>query len=609
MRERIVISVFALVWSVLLIRVFYFSVKSNAYYEELSTRNSMKTELIYPARGIIFDRNRNPLAINKLGFAISIVPHLSSKKNMAVLDQKLKMLVKFFPNLNFEKIKALYMREDSAYNHENIRVIDFMPYEQILPFFTVLSLDEYIQIESTTMRDYPEKDVAGHIIGYVARISKEDAEKQNIISPNGFIGKDGLEKFYNSILQGEPGSKVLKVNAFNEVVEEIESKEPSMHHDLVSSIDIRIQRLISELYAGKSGAMVVMDITDGSVLAAGSFPEYDINAFVRGLSADEWNAMVADLNHPLTNRLIKGLYPPGSVVKPGAALALQKAGVGPTESVSDPGFIEFGGRHFRDWKKEGHGTVDMRKAIKESCDTYFYKMSLRVGINIISNTLYELGLGRKTGVDLPGEFVGIMPSPDWKKKKYKKPWFAGETLNTVIGQGSTLVTPLQVAKFTAALATGKEVTPKFALTLGGKPVPSNIKELIPPADMKMLLPVQEGMYQVCSAPGGTAFGSLGYLPIKVAGKTGTAQVSTIAQSEVNRMKEEQLDYYKRSHAWLTTYAPYESPKYVVTALVEHGGHGGSEAGPLIAEVYKKLIELGYIKPGGDSPLQQGVGDR
>lgn len=601
MRDRIVIAIFIVIWSTLLVRVFYFSVKSNAYYEELSARNSIKTELIYPARGVIFDRNKNPLAINKLGFAISIVPHLSKKKNIAILDQKLAMLKQFFPSLSIEKTKALYIREDSAYNHENIRVVDFMPYEQILPFFTVLSLDEHLQIESTTMREYPERDIAGHVIGYVARISKDDAAKQNIISPNGFIGKDGLERFYNSVLQGEPGEKTYKVNAYNEVVEEIESKEPSSHHDLVSSIDIRIQRLISELYAGKSGAIVVMDINDGSILAAGSFPEYDINTFVKGLSNDEWAAMMNDLNHPLTNRLTKGLYPPGSVVKPGAALALQRAGVGPTESISDAGFIEFGGRKFRDWKKEGHGTVDMRKSIKESCDTYYYKMSLRVGISIISKTLSELGLGQKTGVDLPGESNGIMPSPEWKKKRYKKPWFAGETLNTVIGQGSTVVTPLQVAKFTASLATGKDVTPKFALMVGGKPTASNVKELIKKEEMGRLLPIQEGMYQVCSTPGGTAFGSLGYLPIKVAGKTGTAQVSSIAQSEVNRMKEEQLDYYKRSHAWLTTYAPYENPRYVVTAMVEHGGHGGSEAGPMVAAVYRKLIELGYIKPAGDSP--------
>ncbi len=603
MRDRIVIAIFILIWTTLLIRVFYFSVKSNAYYEELSSRNSMKTELVYPARGIIFDRNKSPLAINKLGFAISITPHLSKKKNIAVLDQKIAILCQFFPTLNFEKIKALYMREDSAYNHENIRVVDFMPYEHILPFFTVLSLDEHIEIESTTMREYPEKDIAGHIIGYVARISKDDAVKQNIVSPNGYIGKDGLEKFYNSVLQGEPGSKTYKVNAVNEIVEQVDSKEPSMHHDLISSVDVRVQRLISELYAGRSGAIVVMDLSDGSIVAAGSFPEYDINSFVRGLGAEEWNAMVADLNHPLSNRLTKGLYPPGSVVKPGAALALQRAGVDPRDTINDEGFIEFGGRRFRDWKKEGHGTVDMRKSIKESCDTYYYKMSLRVGITIISKALYELGLGRKTGVDLPGEFAGIMPSPDWKKKRYNKQWFAGETLNTVIGQGSTLVTPLQVAKFTAALATGKEITPKFAMFVGGKSVESNITELIKPSEMNRLLPIQEGMYQVCSTQGGTAFGSLGSLPIKVAGKTGTAQVSSIGQSEVNRMKEEQLDYYKRSHAWLTTYAPYENPRFVVTALVEHGGHGGSEGGPMVAAVYRKLIELGYIKPDGDSPAQ------
>ena len=230
MRERILLTVFIVAWSALVVRVFYFSVKSNEYYEELSSKNSTKTELIYPARGVIFDRNKKPLAINKLGFAISLAPHLSNEKNLPVLKKKLAMLLKFFPNTNIEKMKAIYMREDSPYNHEFIRIIDFMPHEQILPFFTVLSFDENIKIESTTMREYPEGAMAGHIIGYVARISKDDAEKKNIVSPNGFIGKDGLEKSYNDVLQGEPGSKVLRVNAYNEVVEEIDAKEPSKHH-------------------------------------------------------------------------------------------------------------------------------------------------------------------------------------------------------------------------------------------------------------------------------------------------------------------------------------------------------------------------------------------
>jgi len=594
MRDKIVMALFLVVWSTLLVRVFYFSVKSNAHYEELSSKNSLKTELVYPPRGVIFDRNKNPLAINKLGFAISLSPHLSRKANIEILNQKLLLLKGYFPALNIEKIKALYIREDSAYNHENIRIVDFVPYETMLPNFTQLSLDDDINIEPTTLREYPQTDVAGHVIGYVSRISKDDAEKLGIVSPNGYTGKDGLEKFYNSMLQGEPGEKIYRVNAVNEIVDEMSSKEPSAHHDLVSSIDLRVQKLISELYTGKSGAIVVLDLQDGSVLAAGSFPEYDVGLFTKGLGAQEWNDMVNDINHPLTNRLTRGLYPPGSVVKPGVALALQRAGVDPNAFIHDEGFIEFGGRKFRDWNKDGHGSVDMRKSIKESCDTYYYKMSLRVGINIISKTLFELGLGQKTGVDLPGESGGIMPSPEWKQKRYKKPWYSGETLNTVIGQGSTIVTPLQVAKFTAALATGKNITPKFALYAGGKPTPSSVKELIGVNEQDRLNVIRDGMYQVCNTQGGTAFGTLGSLPIKVAGKTGTAQVSGISQAEVNRMKEEQLDYYKRSHAWLTTYAPYENPRFVITSMVEHGGHGGSAAGPIVAEVYRKLIELGYI---------------
>lgn len=595
MREKIVIAIFLIVWSTLLVRVFYFSVKSNTYYEELSARNSLKQELIYPPRGVIFDRNRNPLAVNKLGFSISMAPHLSKKKSIEILDAKLAMLKKYFDFLDIQKIKTAYIKEDSPYNHDNIRVVDFIPYEAMLPYFTTLNLDDFITVEPTTIREYPLGSVAGHVIGYVSRISKEDAERLNIVSPNGYTGKDGLEKYYNSVLQGEPGEKVYKVNALNEIVEEVSSRAPSEHHDLVSTIDLRLQNYISSLYEGKSGSTIVMDVRDGSILAAGSFPEYDVGKFVKGLGEEEWKAMLEDLDHPLTNRLTKGLYPPGSVVKPGVALALQRAGINPSDSIHDEGFVELGGRKFRDWNKEGHGIVDMRKSIKESCDVYYYKTSLRVGITVIANTLTELGLGKKTGVDLPGEATGIMPSPEWKKKRYKKPWYTGETLNTTIGQGSTAVTPIQIAKFTASLATGNDVTPKFALFIGGEPTKPNVKPLITQAEAHRLIPIREGMYQVCNAQGGTAFGALGSLPIKVAGKTGTAQVSSIAQAEVNRMKEEQLDYYKRSHAWLATYAPYENPQFVVVSLVEHGGHGGSAAGPIVAGIYRKLIEFGYIK--------------
>jgi penicillin-binding protein 2 len=602
-RAIVVIAFFVVVWLMLLVRLYYFSIKSNSYYTELSSRNSMKTEVIFPSRGVIYDRNQKPLAINKLGFTVKLTAHLSHKKRLPLLEEKLKLIVSYFPNQTFEKLKLAYLKADSPYNHENIKVIDFVSYDAILPHYAALNLDDYIYVEPTSLRDYPEKNIASHIIGYVSRISQDDlANKELLAWTNGYTGKDGLEKSYNAELQGEPGFRTFRVNAYNRIVDEIDNKQPSKMNYLVTTLDVELQRLLTTLFEDKAGAVVVMDVRDGSILAAGSYPEYDVNGFARGLGQEEWDALTNDPNRPLNNRLTKGLYPPGSSIKPGVAFGFLKSGlIDEHSSISDAGFIEFGGRKFRDWKKEGHGTVDMRKAIRESCDVYFYTLSSRLGIDIISSTLDRLGIGKKTGVDLPGEFSGINPSREWKKRRYGKGWYAGDTLITAIGQGSMLATPLQIAKYTATLVTGKDVTPRFALKVGEREVKPIIKDVLTEEEMKQMIPIKDGMYQVCNVAGGTGFGALGGLKVKVGGKTGTAQVSTIAQSEVNRLKESQLTYFQRSHAWLTTYAPYDEPRYVVTALLEHGGHGGSEAGPIVAAVYTKMLELGYLKPTPPAP--------
>ena len=597
MRIKIFLLAMVLVWLALLTRIYYFTIKSNSYYEELSTRNSNKTEILFPSRGIIYDRNHQPLAINRLGFSIRLAPNLSRQKNAKTFDTEITKLATYFKDYtNVEKIKAAYIREDSAYNHDFIKVIDFLPHEAILPYFSELNLDDNIEIVPASGREYPNKALAAHVLGFVSRISPDDKATPELLKAVGFIGKDGLEKYYNAELQGEPGYKTYKVNALNEVVNEIEYKEPSNNHDLTTSLDIRLQQKLTELFSDKAGSAVIMDAKNGEIIAAGSFPEYDANAFVRGLSHQEWKDLSENIDRPLTNRLIRGLYPPGSTIKPAVAIALLENGVDAHDSISDEGFVELGGRKFRDWKKEGHGTVDMRKSIKESCDVYYYKMSMKVGIDPIAKTLQKLGLGEKTGVDLQGELAGIVPSTAWKKKRYNQPWYMGETLVTTIGQGQMLTTPLQLAKMTAAIATGNAVIPHFAKVIGDRNItmyePTTI---FTQKEWQATQPIRDGMYDVCNAQGGTAFASLSKMPIKVAGKTGTAQVSSISQSETKRKDEKELEYLKRSHAWIITYAPYENPKYVIVVLSEHGGHGGSESGPIAAELYKAMASYGYFQ--------------
>jgi penicillin-binding protein 2 len=571
----------------LLSRVYFLSIKSNTYYEELSKNNYIKRVNKIPIRGIIEDRNGEKLAINEMGFSILIKPHLSSYKNKEKLEQIMDSIVKHFPQFERDKLIKEYKKEDSSYNHDFIKIIDYISYEEFFPKYTILSSKEDIKIESSTKRAYPQKELASHIIGYVGKASKQDISNNALSSYNGIIGKNGLEKFYNSKLQGDMGYKDVKVNALNKEIEILDEKEASIDNNIKISLDVRIQKYIQEIFTGKSGAVVVMDARNGEILSATSFPEFDNNIFVRGITSKEWNDMRNDFNHPFTNKVINGLYPPGSVVKMGVALSFLENGIPEDFNVNCSGSLTIGNRNFRCWKTQGHGSVNFRRAIAESCDDFFYKGSLRLGITKVSDTLDKLGFGEATGVDQINEFLGVNPNKEWKEKKYNEPWYVGETVITSIGQGNMLVTPLQIARYTSYLATGKLPKPHFYKANYEEP-----KELDIPS--KYLDIIRKGMYDVSYSPKGTASKHINS-KITIAAKTGTAQVVSISQSEKVRMKESELQYYERSHAWITTYGPFENPQYVVTIIEEHGGHGGEAAGDTASKIYDKLQELGYIK--------------
>ena len=445
----------------LLFRVYYLSIKSNTYYEELSKNNYINRINKIPIRGIIEDRNGEKLAINEMGFSVLVKPHLSSYKNKEDLEKVVDLIVKHFPKFEKEKLIKDYKREDSSYNHDFIKIIEYIPYDEFFSKYTILSSREDIKIESSTKRYYPQKEVASHIIGYVGKASKIDILNNELSSYNGIIGKNGLEKFYNVKLQGEMGYKDVKVNALNKEIEILNEKEPSIDNNIKITLDVKLQKYIQEIFTGKSGAVVVMDARNGEILTAASFPEFDNNIFARGISVKEWNEMRNDFNHPFTNKIINGLYPPGSVIKMGVALAFLENGLKDNFTVNCSGSLTIGNRNFRCWKSSGHGVVTFRRAISESCDDFFYKGSLKIGINKISQTLDKLGFGQQSGVDQINEFFGVNPNKEWKEKKYNQPWYVGETVITSIGQGNMLVTPIQMARYTSYIATGKLPKPHF----------------------------------------------------------------------------------------------------------------------------------------------------
>lgn len=601
MRMRLVVGFILLFFIFLLSRVYYLSIKSNVYYEELAKQNAVKTEFLPPVRGQITDRNGTLLAINDLGFSISIKPYLSIKKsNKGILDKELSELTNLFPDLNASKLAEIYKRNDSYYNQDFIKVVDFIPYDEIIPHYSELNLNKTIKIDPVVKRKYPFGKLASHIIGYVGKANLQDVQENEIAKLSNYTGKSGIERYYNDILQGEKGTRVYKVNALNQEVEQL-SYTPAMSNDIELTIDIELQSYLTSLFEGNAGAAIIMNVNDGSILAAGSFPEYDLNPFVTGISFKDWDELSNSLDHPFTNKLINGYYPPGSVVKMGVGLSfLNSKNISPSTQYVCNGSIELGGRFFRCWNRSGHGPVDLKHAIKYSCDVYFYNGSLQVGIDQISETLSRIGFGAKTGVDLPSEFVGTLPSKEWKMQRYRQSWFQGDTLNTAIGQGNFLATPMQIARYTAQIAKGGEVIPHFLKSIENNnttienQMDENKKEIFTLFEKSQLPYIRDAMYAVANEQGGTSYRYLHNLDVKVAAKTGTAQVVGFSQTDKNRVDEKQFEYYTRSHAWLTSYAPYSKPKYVVTVLLEHGGRNIT-SGATVAKIYQKMIELGYFK--------------
>ncbi len=594
MRIKFIVIFFFLVWVSLLVRIYYLSIQSNNYYETLASKNTIKFEYIPPIRGEILDRNNQPLAINKLGFKLQVAPHISDENGD--LDKEFNTIISMLPFLNRDELKKNYLKKDSYYYHHFINVVDFISYEDAIPVYSKMNLNENIKLLPAPKRYYPNKKLAAHVIGYVAKANKEDVEDNLVAKLTGSIGKSGVEKYYNEFLQGEAGEREIKVSAYNEEMEELSYKSPKEHQQLTLTVDLRLQKYLEEYFKDKAGAVVVMD-TNGAILASGSYPEYDLNTFVSGISVPRWKELIDDLDKPFTNKLVNGLYPPGSTIKTGLGLAyVTTAKMSPWTKFDCEGEMTLGknNRKFRCWKHEGHHETDLIKAIRESCDIYFYKGSLRVGIADMSEQLKKFGLGKKTGVDLPNEYFGTVPNRDWKMQKYGKPWYIGETLNSSIGQGDFLTTPMQIAQFTALMATGKLPRPHFLKKQGEDFFIPVLDDVLSENQKKRLPLIQRAMREVCNHPKGTATQYLSS-KVRLAGKTGTAQVVGISQQTIKRLKEHELAYVKRSHAWFTTYGPYKNPQYIVTALIEHGGHGGQAAGPLVSGIYNKLLEFGYIK--------------
>ncbi len=590
MRSNITILFIFLFLSLLVYRVYDLSVLSYTKYNKLSQENIKKTIYISPVRGVIYDRNNMPVAYNQLRFNITLKPHLKKEKLLSILQS-----IKDVYDINITKTYKKYMRQNSPYNNKDIPVVEYLPENVAYKIEPLLMMDPDIDFKPTYLRKYPMKDVMAHILGYVSRANVNDLKRNPVITYTQISGKRGVERYYDDVLQGVLGKEEVLVNARNRILK-ILSYTPPKSNTLTLSIDTRLQQYIYDMMKNqnKKGAVIVMR-TNGEIIAMVSYPSYDDNLFVKGISYKKWNQLAHDIYNPLLDKPVSGLYPPGSSIKPAEALIAAASGKwNPWQKIYCPGYIEVGNRKFRDWKPDGHGYVDIFKAIKESVDVYFYKVGLKLGIDYISSRLRVMGFGHKTGIDLPNEKPGILPNKKWKEERFHQPWFIGETLNTVIGQGYFLVTPLQVAVDTALIASGKLPKPYVVKKIDSNVTKPLLKDVLSPAEKSKLWMVRRGMWMVCNAPGGTATRHI-HTKITIAGKTGTAQVFSIPQNVRKRKREDELAYFRRSHAWLTTFGPYKHPQFVVTVVIEHGGHGGSAAGGIVTNIYNWLYDHGYIK--------------
>lgn len=576
---------------VLILRMYFLSVKSNVYFEKIAQRNTEKVEIFAPSRGQILDRNGRVLATNQLGFSIALRSSLSDH----ALKKELTFLLDFFPDFEFESLQKSYKTEYSPYKHSPISVIPFVPYNQMQKIYKHLIQNPNVVISPSSRRYYPNHALASHIIGYAGSANSDDIQKDAVLKYTKVVGKLGLERQYDYFLQGELGSKKFKVNAFNKEVDFVSETPIKNGGDLLISLDVKLQEILDREFSDKNGAAVVMDVENGEILAAGSYPEYDLNDFVGGISHAKWKALLENPHKPLINKFSTGTYPPGSVIKMGIALSfLEHGGIDEKTLIDTPEYVELGGRKFRDWKIGGHGKSDMIKAIKESVDVYFYILSQKVGVENISGVLQKMGFGERSGIDLPGESKGIMPTPEWKMRQYGQQWFVGDTINISIGQGAFLATPIQIARYTALLATGSLPIPHFVIQQNDEKITYKSQNVLTPLQRSKLSSIALGMYQVCNDPDGTAYRHTKGLKVKIACKTGTAQVIGIPQEIKKRVREENMAYFHRSHGWITAFVPYKNPKYAITILVEHGG-GSRSASPLLVNVVNAMSDLGYFK--------------
>lgn len=579
------------VFFVLLVRFFYLQVMQHDYYHTLAENNRISIVPIIPNRGLILDRNGAVLAHNYAAYTLEITPNKVA--SLDTLIDELSQVVEITARDRKRFRKLL----DEGHDFASLPIRTRLSDEEVARFAVNKYRFPGVDIRARLFRHYPNGEIASHGMGYIGRLTRGDIERLEAegaaanYTGSDFIGKAGIEGRYEQELHGTTGFEEVETDAGGRAVRTLRSTLPVSGNNLLLSLDARLQDVAERVFGERRGALVAIEPSTGGVLALVSKPGFDPNLFVDGIDPQNWEALNSSPDHPLNNRALQGVYPPGSTFKPFMALAGLELGKRTAHfTIFDPGYFVLGGaggHRFRDWKSGGHGMVDLHRSIVISCDTYYYGLAQELGIDAIHAFIGQFGFGRRTGIDIDGEATGLLPSQDWKMKRFKQKWFAGDTISVGIGQGYNLATPMQLANATAILANrGVSFRPHVVQHIQNSQTNTLTSVEVEPIETLPIRPenlalVRAAMVDV-TRPGGTAALAGSGASYKIAGKTGTAQVVAMKQNE--RYDERRVLERHRDHSLFIAFAPADAPTIALGVLVENGGHGSTTAAPIARKV-------------------------
>ena len=583
----------------LVVRLGYLQIAQYERFATLAQNNRIDLYALPPVRGLIYDRNGQPLASNFRVFNLEVLP--DKVEDMDSLLNELGQII-YLDDEEIEQFRAL-LKKRPAFERQTLKAN--LSEEEA----AILAINQHrypgAELKARLQRFYPQGDIAAHVVGYVGRISAEDLETidNQVYRGMEYIGKSGIEAYYEDTLMGKSGVTRVETNAHGRIVRQLEQVPPDTGQTIHLSLDVELQKKAIEVLEGYEGSVVAIEPSSGEVLAFASVPAYDPNPFVNGISSKDYAALRASERRPLLNRALYGRYAPGSTIKGFMSLVGMENGISHDTSIFCPGYYSLPGhRHrYRDWTKSGHGQMNGHSAIVQSCDVYYYRMAKRLGIDRMHEGMTKYGFGRQTGIDLLGEPSGLMPSQEWKRKVRGQVWYPGETIIAGIGQGYMLTTPLQLAAATATLANrGQQVTPRFLAEI--EHPESQLREQIDPLAQAIEARIGDRAYQlVIDAMQDVVHGKRGTarrigqdIRYQMAGKTGTAQVKSIAQNQ--SYDEASTPKYHRDHSLFIGFAPLEDPKIAVAVVVEHAGSGSRVAAPIARQMidYYLLDRLGLF---------------